>query len=202
MLAGVEKSQTLPKFHLVACGSIKMIFSSHVARVSMTICIVWCQCITWLLSPLNTSQRFQFIKKYFVSCRKKKDKYGHKWDENHDNSETRRKYADIAIAAKGAQWMKRNPDQQRMEGIWLCSVVKNYLNGNTFPERSIKVFKQPYDYGAYIAHGSNPILLFNSNLRKYDNPETNLWKLLLFASTRTQDFVMIKWRNLNDLGEK
>ena len=90
--------------------------------------------------------------------------------------------------------MKRNPDQQRMEGICLCYVVKNYLNGNTFPE--------PYDYGAYIAHGSNPILLFNSNLRKYDNPETNLWKLLLFASTRTQDFVMIKWRNLSDLGEK
>ena len=67
---------------------------------------------------------------------------------------------------------------------------------------SRKVYKQPYDYNAYIAHGSNPILLFNSNLRKYDNPETNLWKLLLFASTRTQDFVMIKWRNLNDLGEK
>ena len=32
--------------------------------------------------------------------------------------------------------MKRNPDQQRMEGICLCYVVKNYLNGNTFPERS------------------------------------------------------------------
>ena len=32
MLACVEKSKTLPKFHLVACGSIKMIFSPHVTN--------------------------------------------------------------------------------------------------------------------------------------------------------------------------
>jgi len=40
MLRGVEKSQTLQKVHLLACGSVKMIFYPLVTRVSMTIYVV------------------------------------------------------------------------------------------------------------------------------------------------------------------
>ena len=45
MLAVMEKSQTLQKVHLVVCGGVNMSFYPLVTRVSMTICVVWCQCI-------------------------------------------------------------------------------------------------------------------------------------------------------------
>ena len=42
----MEKSQALHKVHLVASGNNgSMMFYPLVTRVSITICVVWCQCI-------------------------------------------------------------------------------------------------------------------------------------------------------------